>query len=69
MRWGMEIREAGLVSVNNIDFVHLGGKKRRRGEDSAQCAKQNKMKKKNPFLFGRWNEKRQRLQEMVDIFC
>lgn len=55
--------EANLVSVHNIDFVHLEGSKKGGGRFCSMC------KKKKKAQFGRWNEKRQRLQEMVDIFC
>lgn len=44
--------EADLVSVNNIEFVHLEKKKEEEGEDSAQCAKQNKTKKSPSYLEG-----------------
>lgn len=56
--------ELNLFSVNNIDFVHLeGNTERERERDFSRCCTE---KKKH---FGRRNEKRQRLQEMVDIFC
>lgn len=55
--------ELNLFSVNNIDFVHLEGNRGREREgDFSRCCTEKKH-------FGRRNEKRQRLQEMVDIFC